>query len=138
MDGDPTMLCMTDCFGLARPQLAGYDRLRHDVVRSTAEMGENLSPGPHRVETLLKRWLLGTHQGAVRDSHLEYYLDEFTFQFNRGASRSRGMLFYRLMPQAVAIDSVPAAKTGSRTLRACQRINVAFEEPLCNPLMHGH
>jgi hypothetical protein len=55
----------------------------------------------------LKRWLLGTHQGAVRPSHLDYYLDEFTFRFNRRTSRFRGKLFYRLVQQAVAVDPLP-------------------------------
>lgn len=58
-------------------------------------------PGVHRVASLLKRWLLGTHQGAVKPAHLDYYLDEFAFRFNRRTSRSRGLLFYRLLEQAV-------------------------------------
>ncbi len=58
-------------------------------------------PGVHRVASLAKRWLLGTHQGAVEIDHLQAYLDEFCFRFNRRSSRSRGMLFYRLMQQAV-------------------------------------
>lgn len=58
-------------------------------------------PGVHRVASLLKRWLLGTHQGAVQPAQLDYYLDEFTFRFNRRTSRSRGLLFYRLLEQAV-------------------------------------
>lgn len=62
---------------------------------------------PHLVASLLKRWLLGTYQGAVRPSHLAYYLDEFTFRFNRRTSRHRGKLFYRLVQQALMIDSVP-------------------------------
>ena len=57
----------------------------------------------HRVASLLKRWLLGTNQGAVAPAHLDYYLDEFTFRFNRRTSRSRGKLFYRLLQQAVEI-----------------------------------
>ena len=58
-------------------------------------------PGVHRVAALLKRWLLGTHQGSVQPHQLDYYLDEFTFRFNRRSSRSRGLLFYRLLEQAV-------------------------------------
>ena len=85
---------------------------RHHVIRATEETGDNLLPGPHRVASLLKRWLLGTHQGAVRQSHLDYYLDEFTFRFNRRTSRSRGMLFYRLTQQAVAIDPLPRKRIG--------------------------
>jgi hypothetical protein len=56
---------------------------------------------PSVLASLLKRWLLGTHQGAVQPSQLDYYLDEFTFRFNRRTSRSRGLLFYRLLEQAV-------------------------------------
>jgi transposase-like protein len=65
------------------------------------EAATQLMPRVHRVAALLKRWLLGTHQGAVRTEHLDYYLDEFTFRFNRRTSRSRGKLFYRLLQQAV-------------------------------------
>lgn len=78
----------------------------HQVVRKNADVGDNLLPLVNRVASLLKRWLLGTHQGAVRASHLDYYLDEFTFRFNRRRSRSRGKLFYRLVQQAVAIEPV--------------------------------
>jgi hypothetical protein len=66
-----------------------------------------LLPRVHRVASLLKRWLLGTHQGAMAPEHLDYYLDEFTFRFNRRNSRSRGKLFYRLAQQAVQVSSVP-------------------------------
>ena len=66
-----------------------------------------LPPHVHRVASLLKRWLLGTHQGAVNADHLDYYLDEFTFRFNRRTSRSRGKLFYRLLQQTVEIAPTP-------------------------------
>lgn len=89
----------------------GYN---HQVVRNDYSVGDNLLPLVNRVVALLKRWLVGTHQGAVRSSHLEYYLDEFTFRFNRRTSRSRGMLFYRLVQQAVAIKPI----TADRILRA--------------------
>lgn len=79
---------------------------RHEVIRTTAIVGENLLPRVHRVASLLQRWLLGTHQGAVAHSHLDFYLDEFTFRFNRRTSRSRGLLFYRLLGQAVALGPV--------------------------------
>jgi hypothetical protein len=78
----------------------------HNVVRQSADVGENLLPLAHRAISLLKRWLLGTHQGAVNQSHLDYYLDEFTFRFNRRTSRSRGKLFYRLVQQAVMTTPV--------------------------------
>jgi len=89
----------------------GYSGLRslgyqHEVIRPTAEVGDNLLPRANRIAALLKRWLLGTHQGAVRPAHLDYYLDEFTFRFNRRTSRWRGLLFYRLMQQAVALSPV--------------------------------
>jgi transposase-like protein len=79
---------------------------RHEVARQSAEVGDDLLPLAHRVTSLLKRWLLGTHQGAVRSSHLDYYLDEFTFRFNRRTSRSRGKLFYRLVRQAAFAEPV--------------------------------
>jgi transposase-like protein len=66
-----------------------------------------LLPRVHRVAGLLKRWLLGTHQGSVSGNHLDYYLDEFTFRFNRRKSRSRGMLFYRLAEQALNVEPSP-------------------------------
>jgi transposase-like protein len=59
---------------------------------------------PHLIAALLKRWLLGTYQGAARKSHLDYYLDEYTFRFNRRKSHSRGKLFYRLAQQALKVD----------------------------------
>jgi len=89
----------------------GYKRLAsigyiHEIVREEAGVGEKLLPRCNTVVSLLKRWLLGTHQGAVQISHLDYYLDEFTFRFNRRTSGSRGKLFFRLLQQAVTIDPV--------------------------------
>ena len=60
-------------------------------------------PRVHKVASLLKRWLLSTHQGGIQRQHLDYYLDEFTFRFNRRRSNARGLLFHRLAEQAVAI-----------------------------------
>jgi transposase-like protein len=71
------------------------------------EAATELLPRVHRVASLLQRWLLGTHQGAVSRPHLEYYLDEFTFRFNRRTSRYRGKLFYRLLQQAVEVEPKP-------------------------------
>ncbi len=81
----------------------------HEVTRlkGRKESASELLPRVHRVVSLLKRWLMGTHQGAVSPEHLDYYLDEFTFRFNRRTSRHRGKLFYRLLRQMVAIDPVP-------------------------------
>lgn len=91
--------------------LNAYRRLRgylHDrQVQRRQSPDEHLLPRVHRVISLLKRWLLGTHQGAVRHDYLDYYLDEFTFRFDRRTSRSRGKLFYRLAQQAVQVSPVP-------------------------------
>lgn len=73
----------------------------------TPEAASQLLPRVHRVASLLKRWLLGTHQGAVSAEHLDYYLDEFAFRFNQRTSRSRGKLFYRLLQQAVQLPPTP-------------------------------
>ena len=59
-------------------------------------------PAVHRVVSLAKRWLLGTHQGAADSTHMSHYLNEFVFRFNRRRSRSRGMVFYRVLELAVA------------------------------------
>lgn len=81
----------------------GYQRR---VVRAEARVGENLLPLANRVASLRKRWLLGPHPGAVRPTHVDDYLDEFTFRFNRRTSKSRGLLCYRLVEQAVALEPV--------------------------------
>jgi transposase-like protein len=88
--------------GYASISKHGY---RHKVtlIKRRSENTSELLPRAHRVISLLKRWLLGTHQGAVGIDHLQEYLDEFAFRFNRRKSRSRGKLFYRLVQQAVAI-----------------------------------
>ena len=89
--------------GYARLAKEGYE---HSIARKTEDLGKNLLPLAHRIAALLKRWLNGTHQGAVESSHLSYYLDEFTFRFNRRTSRSRGKLFYRLLQQAVMVEPI--------------------------------
>lgn len=73
------------------------------ILKGRKEPASDLLPRVHLVISLLKRWLMGTHQGAVSHKHLDYYLDEFTFRFNRRKSASRGKLFYRLVQQAVAV-----------------------------------
>jgi transposase-like protein len=83
---------------------SGYS---HTVIRDDdGTLGDNLLPRANRVASLLKRWLLGTHQGGTQVTHLEYYLDEFTFRFNRRMSSTRGLLFYRLVEQAVHLCPV--------------------------------
>ena len=76
-------------------------------LSSSGDPAHVLMPGVHRVSSLLKRWLLGTHQGAVSGKHLDYYLDEYTFRFNRRTSKARGLLFYRLLQQAVISSPLP-------------------------------
>ena len=80
----------------------GYQPKRR-VQSGSDDPAHVVLPGPHRIASLLKRWLIGTHQGAVRDEHLDYYLDEYTFRFNRRSAKARGLLFHRLVEQAVQI-----------------------------------
>ena len=82
---------------------------RHKItfLKGNNKTPSELMPRVHLAVALLKRWLLGTHQGGVSVEHLDAYLDEFTFRFNRRKSRSRGKLFYRLLEQAVAVEPVP-------------------------------
>ena len=81
---------------------------RHEAdTQRDPQLAGDLLPHAHRVAALFKRWWLGTHQGAIRVHHLDRYLDEFSFRFNRRKSRSRGMLFYRLAQHAAAIEPVP-------------------------------
>ena len=88
-----------------------HDYLHEPLVVSGSGLeAHELLPGVHLVASLAKRWLLGTHQGGVKPGHLQAYLDEFCFRFNRRRSRARGMLFYRLLEQAV--------QTGPRTYRS--------------------
>lgn len=69
-------------------------------------LAHQLLPGVHRVSALLKRWILGTHQGSVADTHLQLYLDEFVFRWNRRTSRNLGMRFCRLLELATSHDPV--------------------------------
>ena len=81
--------------GYTSAALEGYE---HSVMeKQSLEPGEDPTPLVHRIASLLKRWLLGTHQGGVRPTHIRAYLDEFIFRFNRRKSGKRGLLFYRLI-----------------------------------------
>lgn len=105
---EPGSIVRTDGWsGYARLSNLGHKhevKVLRDKGKSTST---ELLPRVHRVVSLLKRWLLGTHQGAVSAEHLDSYLDEFIFRFNRRTSKSRGKLFYRLIQQAVQVDPVP-------------------------------
>ena len=83
-----------------------HQRRSQRAARARGEDPGKLLPAVHRVASLAKRWLLGTHQGSVEDAHLAAYLNEFLFRFNRRRSRSRGLLFYRVLELAVAHDPV--------------------------------
>ncbi len=84
----------------------GYEHQAFVGVDSPEPAHVNL-PGVHMIGSLLKRWLTGTLHYAVTQEHLAYYLDEYTFRFNRRTSTSRGLLFYRLLQQAVNTDPHP-------------------------------
>jgi transposase-like protein len=83
----------------------GYEHQRTVMLGSVVPAHVSMA-GVHRVAALVKRWILGTHHGSVQPEHLDAYLDEFVFRFNRRTSNSRGMLFYRLLQQAVATAPV--------------------------------
>jgi transposase-like protein len=104
---EPGSIVHTDGWlGYDPVERTGY-RHRITFLKGQSESASGLLPRVHLATSLLKRWLLGTHQGAVSEEHLDYYLDEFTFRFNRRKSRSRGKLFQRLAEQAVAVGPVP-------------------------------
>ena len=79
----------------------GYD---HEIIEHLTE--DTLLPHVHTVISLIKRWIMGTMQGACSQEYLSYYLDEYTFRFNRRKSKSRGLLFYRLLQNAVLLEPV--------------------------------
>lgn len=104
---EPGSVVHTDGWeGYASIEKKGY---QHEVtvLARRKESASELLPRVHHVVGLLKTWLAGTLHGAISHEHLDYYLDEFTFRFNRRRSKSRGKLFYRLVQQAVQVDPVP-------------------------------
>ena len=82
----------------------GYEHIIY--TRKKAETEEKLLPHVHLIISLLKRWLLGTHQGTVKEKHMQSYLDEYVFRFNRRKSAQRGLLFYRLLECAMLVPSI--------------------------------
>jgi transposase-like protein len=100
----PGATIVTDGWNAYPGATEGYvhEPRNQSAAKARGEDPGALLPGVHRVASLAKRWILGTHQGSVGDSHLAAYLNEFAFRFNRRRSRSRGMLFYRLLELAVA------------------------------------
>ena len=89
----------------------GRYRFSHVVtnVSASGDPAHVALPHVHLVSSLLQRWILGTHQGAISHAQLDYYLDEFTFRFNRRGARHRGLLFYRLLEGALAAGPHPYA-----------------------------
>ncbi len=102
---EPGSVIVTDGFAAYRDP-TGYQHETR-IVKHSGQTASQLMPRVHRVVSLLKRWRMGTHHGAVGHDHLDYYLDEFTFRFNRRTSATRGKLFYRLVQQAVQVEPKP-------------------------------
>lgn len=103
----PGSTIRTDGAGnLRRLSEMGFTHEYHSMI-SSKEPAHEVMPGVHLVASLLKRWLAGTLHYGIAKEKLDYYLDEYTFRFNRRHSRSRGLLFYRLVQQAVATDPHP-------------------------------
>jgi transposase-like protein len=104
---EPGSVVHTDGWeGYAGLKKKGYQH-QVTVLARQKESASELLPRVHHVVGLLKTWLAGTLHGAISHEHLDYYLDEFTFRFNRRTSKSRGRLFYRLVQQAVQVDPMP-------------------------------
>jgi transposase-like protein len=97
---EPGSVVITDGFVSYPPACGEHYTHRPEPIGPSGKQAHELLPGVHLVASLAERWLLGTHQGGVKPEHLQAYLDEFTFRFNRRRSRARGMLFYRLLEQA--------------------------------------
>jgi transposase-like protein len=103
---EPGSVVRTDGSAAYR-SLVALEYVHQRTVMLGAEVPAHKSmAGVHRVASLVKRWILGTHHGSIQPGHLDAYLDEFVFRFNRRTSGSRGMLFYRLLQQAVLTDPV--------------------------------
>lgn len=102
---EPGSTVITDAWmGYHGIEALGYTRVRHSQ-RAAHGRGQDpfgMLPGVHRIASLAKRWLLGTHQGSVDPAHLQAYLDEFVFRFNRRTSRSRGLVFHRVLELAAS------------------------------------
>ncbi len=118
---EPGSVIISDAWqGYASINKAGYTHKKISV-RASPQTASDLLPHVHRVASLLKRWLLGTHQGAVHPEQLDFYLDEFTFRFNRRDSKARGMLFYRLLYQAVRTEPRPYGEIAAGPIEAPPR-----------------
>ena len=102
---EPSSTIITDDWSSYR-KLEGLGYFHKIQPAKINEDGESVLPNVHRVASLLKRWLLGTHQSYLNQSKLDYYLDEYVFRYNRRTSKSRGLLFLRLLEQAVYAEPI--------------------------------
>lgn len=123
-DGSPAYRSLTEL---------GYKHDRQVMLGSDVPAHVSMA-GVHRVASLVKRWVLGTHHGAVQPEHLDAYLDEFVFRFNRRSSLSRGLLFYRLLQQAVKTDPVTYSdvveKAGRSRVKSAEIASAAKTAPI--------
>jgi transposase-like protein len=135
---EPGSTVITDGWQPYREATANiYTHQRHVAPDALAHQ---LLPGVHRVSALLKRWILGTHQGRVGDAHLSLYLDEYVFRWNRRKSRNLGLRFYRLLELAAGHDPVRyrqliMTKKPSKTHRPAPETRgkpASMERPLSN------
>jgi len=131
------------------PSACGDEYTHQPEPIAPSGLAHELLPGVHRVASLVQRWLLGTHQGAVKPGHLQAYLDEFAFRFNRRRSRARGMLSYRLLEHSVQAPPRtlslahhrsrlrprrPAATTAPQARPTCQPRRRAPRAPVAPPV----
>lgn len=84
----------------------GLYTLKATNVSASGRPAHEALPGVHLVFSLVKRWVMGTLHGSVSPEHMQAYFDEWVFRFNRRNSRSRGLLFQRLLQQAVEGDAL--------------------------------
>ena len=107
---EPGSIVITDGWkGYAGLKQEGFKH-RPRLINANSKTVSALLPRVHRVASLLRRWLMGTHQGALSREQLDTYLEEFTFRFNRRTSRYRWKLFYGLVAQAVSIEPTPYSR----------------------------
>jgi transposase-like protein len=112
---EPSSIVITDGWkAYAGLKQEGFKH-RPRLINTRSKTASALLPRVHRVASLLKRWLVSRHQGTLSREQLDFYLDEFTFRFNRRTSRERWKLFYKLVAQAVAIDPLPYSRLVAST-----------------------
>ena len=133
-----TVVCTDGWRSYGKLATSGYPHRVTVGSGPPAASTDPLLPHVHQVASLLKRWLLGTHQGAVSREHLDYYLDEFTFRFNRRTSRARGLLFYRLLDRAVRTAPATTASLFRGTNRGKRSLTGANHKMLGGRLSEGN